>query len=304
MRRVPKTVRRFTKSYYICTKNNSVMALDQVDVDNYEAQQEKEMSFLDHLEELRWHLVRSVVAILVVATVVFLAKDFVFNTVIFGPKSENFFFYQGICSFSDLIGMGESLCMKPPEFAIIAVEFGERFIVHLKVSAILGFVVAFPYIFYQFWSFIAPGLYEEERQAARGVVFICSALFMLGVLFGYFIISPFAVSFLAGYEIQDVASTTTLSSFVGYMTMFTLPTGMVFELPVVVYFLAKVGLITADFMRTYRRHAFIVILILAALITPPDVVTQFLIGFPLYILYEISIIIAGRVEKKNELAMR
>ena len=160
--------------------------------------------------------------------------------------------------------MGETLCMKPPDFSIISVDFGERFIVHLKVSVILGFIVAFPYVFYQFWSFIAPGLYDEERKAARGVVFICSFLFMMGVCFGYFIISPFAVSFLAGYEIKDVASTPSLSSLVSYMTMFTLPTGIIFELPVVIYFLAKVGLVTAEFMKAYRRHAIVVILVMAA----------------------------------------
>lgn len=280
------------------------MALDQVDVDNYQEQQEKEMSFFDHIEELRWHLVRAVLSIVVVGVVVFLAKDFVFNTVIFGPRNEGFWSYRGVCNLSELLGMGTTLCMTPTDFQIIATEFGERFIVHLKVSAILGFVVAFPYVFYQFWSFIAPGLYDEERKAARGVVFICSSLFILGVLFGYFIISPFAVNFLAGYAIEGVSATTSLSSYVGYMTMFTVPTGIVFELPVVVYFLAKVGLVTAEFMRSYRRHAIVVILIMAALITPPDVVTQFLIGIPLYFLYEVSILIAKRVEKKNELAMR
>ncbi|MFT4762014.1 MAG: sec-independent protein translocase protein TatC [Paraglaciecola sp.] len=280
------------------------MALDQVDVDNYEEQVEKEMSFLDHLEELRWHLVRAVSSIVVVGTIVFLAKDFVFDTVLFGPRNDDFWSYQGICNLSELLGMGDVLCLEPTIFKIIATEFGERFIVHIKVSIMLGFVIAFPYIFYQFWSFIAPGLYDKERKAARGVVFICSSLFIMGVLFGYFIISPFAVNFLAGYEIQGVEATTSLASYVSYMMMFTIPTGIIFELPVVVYFLAKVGLVTADFMRTYRRHAVVVILVMAALITPPDVVTQFLIGIPLYFLYEISILIAGRVEKKNELAMR
>ena len=280
------------------------MALDQVDVDKYEEQQEKEMSFLEHLEELRWHLVRSTLAIAVVAIAVFLAKDFVFNTVLFGPKNPDFLSYQGICNLSELLGMGESLCFQPPSFNIIATEFGERFIVHIKVSIMLGFVVAFPYVFYQIWSFIAPGLYDEERKAARGVVLVCSTLFISGVLFGYFIISPFAVNFLAGYAIDDVEATTSLSSYVSYMMMFTIPTGIIFELPVVVYFLAKVGLVTADFMKTYRKHAFVIILVLAALITPPDVVTQFLIGIPLYFLYEGSIIIASRMERKNELESR
>jgi sec-independent protein translocase protein TatC len=280
------------------------MALDQVDVDKYEAQQEKEMSFLDHLEELRWHLVRAILSIVIVGTVVFLMKSFVFDTVLFGPRNDDFWSYKAVCNLSDLLGMGDVLCMTPTNFKIIATEFGERFIVHIKVSIMLGFVVAFPYVFYQFWSFIAPGLYEEERKAARGVVFICSSLFIMGILFGYFIISPFAVNFLAGYEIDGVEATTSLSSYVSYMMMFTVPTGIVFELPVVVYFLAKVGLITAEFMKTYRRHSIVVILVMAALITPPDVVTQFLIGIPLYFLYEVSILIAKRVEKKNELEMR
>ena len=280
------------------------MALDQVDVDNYEAQQEKEMSFLEHLEELRWHLVRSVVAIVAVAIVAFLMPNLIFDTIIFGPKSEGFLSYKAICNLSEALGMGRDLCITPTEFDVIATEFGERFIVHIKVSMMFGFVAAFPYVFYQFWSFIAPGLYDEERKAARGVVFICSFLFISGVLFGYFVIAPFAVNFLAGYEISNVASTVTLSSYVSYMIMFMIPTGIVFELPVVVYFLAKVGLVTAEFMKSYRRHAFVVILVLAALITPPDVVTQFLIGIPLYVLYEISIVIAKRVQKTQELAMQ
>jgi len=200
--------------------------------------------------------------------------------------------------------MGTDLCITPKEFQVIATELGERFIVHIKVSMMFGFVAAFPYVFYQFWSFIAPGLHDKERKAASGVVFVCSFLFITGVLFGYFVISPFAINFLVGYEINDVASTVTLSSYVSYMIMFTIPTGIVFELPVVVYFLAKVGLVTAEFMKSYRRHAFVVILVLAAFITPPDVVTQFLIGIPLYILYEISIVIAKRVQKTQELAMQ
>lgn len=312
MRRSPSTVRRFKspnpplKNQILLHLHKNIldMALDQVDVDKYEEELEKEMSFLDHLEELRWHILRSAGAILVVAVVMFLAKDFVFNKVIFGPKSPDFFSYQVICKLSELLGMGDALCMQPAEFKIIATKLTELFVVHIKVSVMLGFVVAFPYVFYQFWSFISPGLYEEERKAARGVVFICSGLFILGVLFGYFVISPFAVNFLASYPIDSVEASFTLSSFVDSVTMFCIPVGLVFELPVVVYFLAKVGLVTAEFMRNYRRHAFVVILILAALITPPDVVTQFLIGFPLYILYEISILIAKRVEKKQELAMR
>lgn len=281
------------------------MPLDQIDVDKMVVpEEEAEMTFLEHLEELRWHIVRSIIAIVVFGIVIFIAKEFVFDYIIFGPKSENFLSYRAMCSFSNWIGMGSQLCLVPPEFAVIATEFGERFVVHIKVSIILGFILSFPYIFWEMWRFIKPGLYEEEQKAARGVVFICSFLFLTGVLFGYYIISPFAVTFLAGYSIADVQSTTSLSSFVSYMTMFTLPTGLVFELPVIVFFFTKIGLIGPEFLRAYRRHSFILILMLAAMITPPDVVTQFLIGVPLYFLYEISIIISARVEKQRELELQ
>lgn len=281
------------------------MALDQVDVDKLDSGEEQgEMTFLEHLEELRWHIVRSLVAIVIVAIVVFVAKEIVFDYIIFAPKYDWFLPYQAICGLSELLGLGDTMCLSPPDFDIIATKFGERFIVHIKVSVILGLIVAFPYVFYEFWKFIRPGLYEEEQKAARGVVFICSTLFLLGVCFGYFVISPFAVSFLAGYEIADVRSTTSLDSFVTYMTMFTLPAGLIFELPVVVYFFSKIGLVGPEFLRTYRKHAFIIILMMSAVITPPDVVTQFLISIPLYFLYEISIRISKRVVAQREAELR
>ena len=273
------------------------MPLDQVDVDRLPAESgvdETEMSFLDHLEELRWHLVRAIIAIFVVGVVLFIFHDWFFDTVLFGPRDPNFPTYQLFCA------VGEQFCFTPPEFGMQAVGFAETFVLSIKVCFIMGFVVAFPYVFYQIWSFVAPGLYEEEKKATSGVVFVCSFLFMLGVLFGYFVIAPFAINFLMGYELPGVTNIPTVTSYVNYMVMFTLPAGMIFELPIVVYFLAKLGLITAAFMRQYRRHAFILILVLSALVTPPDVVTQFLIGIPLYFLYEISIFIARRMERKRE----
>ena len=281
------------------------MALDQVDIDKLDLatgklKPEAEMSFFDHIEELRWHIVRAVAAILICGVVIFLLGDAVFRNIIFGPKEEWFLSYRAICALSAAVGLGERLCFAPPEFQVQAVQFAEAFITHIKVAFIGGFVVAFPYVFYQIWSFIKPGLYENEQKAARGTVFICSVLFSIGVLFGYFVISPFAVNFLAGYEIPGVVNNPTLSSYVSYLVMFTVPAGIAFELPVVVYFLATVGLISSDFLRQYRKHSVVVILILAAVITPPDVVTQCLIGIPIYFLYEASIIIAKRVEKKQE----
>ncbi len=274
------------------------MPLDQVDVDNLD--QEKEMSFLEHLEELRWHIVRSIVAILVGGIVLFLVHKWFFDYLIMAPTEDSFISYQALCSFSNFLGMGDSFCMKPPPFEVIAVGFGEPFIIAIKVSIFGGFIIAFPYILYEVWKFIKPGLYKKEQKAARGFVFVCSALFMLGILFGYFVITPFAVKFLSGFNLPGVINKPSLASYISYLVMFTLPAGLTFELPVVVYFLAKVGLVSAEGMRKYRRHAVVVILIGASIITPPDVVTQFLIGVPLYFLYEVSIIIAKRIQKKNE----
>jgi len=250
------------------------------------------MSFLDHLEELRWHLIRSIIAILVIAVVVFIAKDFVFS-IIFAPKNADFFTYNMFCQLS------EATCFRPPEFDLITRDFGEQFFTHIKVSLWVSFMIAFPYLFWELWRFIKPGLYAKEIKAARGIVFNCSLLFILGVLFGYYVISPFAITWLSSYSVgSEATSSPTLSSYVNYMTMFTLPTGIVFELPIFVYFFSKLGLLTPELMKKYRKHAIIIILMLSALITPPDILTQFLIGIPLFVLYEISIGISRRIQKK------
>ncbi len=249
--------------------------------------EEGDMSFLDHLEELRWHIIKSLGAIAIVAIVCMIFKDFVFDCIIFAPTSDWFPTYKVFTILS------------PPDVKFMQVEVGETFLVHIKVSFFLGLIVAFPYVFWQFWQFLKPGLYAKEQKAARGVVFICSMLFTIGVIFGYYIITPFAYSFLLGYDVGiEVTNGASISSYVTYLTMFTIPTGLIFELPLVVYFLARVGLVTATSMKQYRKHAIIGILVLAAFITPPDIMTQFLIGIPVYILYEISIGIAARAEKK------
>jgi sec-independent protein translocase protein TatC len=259
--------------------------------------QPDEMSFLEHLEALRWHIIRAGASILVVAVAVFLAKTFVFDVIILGPTNQDFLTYRWFCK------LGPQFCFYPEGLQIITRDISEQFLCHIKVSVWLGLIAAFPYVFWEFWRFIKPGLYDKERNAARGVVLICSLLFILGVLFGYYIISPFAITFLSSYSVSDkIANTTTLSTLVNSMTMFTIPTGLVFELPVVIYFLAKVGLVSASFLKTYRRHAIVVILIVAAIITPPDVITQLLVTIPLYSLYEVGIIIAKRVERNQKLA--
>jgi len=254
---------------------------------------EKEMSFLDHLEELRWHILRSVAAVLVFAIICFIFKDFVFGLIL-GPGQEWFPTYKFLCNISDIT------CMTPPKFEVRPIQMGEQFFAHIKMSFWVGFIAAFPYIFWEVWRFIKPGLYKHEQKAARGIVAACSFLFLCGVMFGYFVIAPFAISFLMGYQVSpDVYTSPTLASFINYMTMLTIPTGIIFLLPVVIFFLAKVGLITSDFMKKYRRHAFVLVFIMAAVITPPDVLTQILIGIPIYILYELSIHLAKRMEKQR-----
>jgi sec-independent protein translocase protein TatC len=276
------------------------MALDQSGIEEpgKGKPEEKEMSFFDHLEELRWHIMRSVLAIIAFGLVLFLSKDFVFNEVIFGPRHPDFITYRVVCSFSNAIGLGDNLCFYPKEFSLITPDMGELFLTHMKVSFLLGFVLAFPFVFWEFWRFIKPGLYENEQRVTRYAVFICSMLFTIGVMFGYFVISPFAVSFLTGYELPGVESTPALGSYIGYMVMFTLPTGLVFELPVVAYVLTRIGVLSSEFLRQYRRHAIVILVAVAAVITPPDAFSQILIAFPLISLYEISILVAKRVERQ------
>ncbi len=261
-----------------------------------QAPNDKEMGFFDHLEELRGIIMRSLAAALIMAVVVFLFKDFVFKYIIFGPLLDNFLTYNLACKFSHFAGMGDKLCMSmtlPEGFTFQAIGMGEAFLIHFKVSFILGLVVAFPYIFSQVWAFIRPALYDTERKRTSGIIFVCSFLFLLGVSFGYFVVAPFAINFLLNYAVPMTSNVPTAASYLNFMIMFTLPTGLVFELPIVVYFLSKLGIVTDTGMRGFRRYAVVIILLVAAIITPsPDAVSQLIVGVPLYILYELSIFIA------------
>jgi sec-independent protein translocase protein TatC len=255
-----------------------------------------EMSFFEHIEELRWHLFRAAIAVLLVTIVVFLLKNFVFQQVILGPTSPDFITYRLICDYVPHV------CFYPQHLQIITRDIQEQFISHLKVSLWLGFIVSFPYILYELWRFIKPGLYKKEIKAARGMVFICSFLFLSGVSFGYFVIAPIAITFLSTYSVSpDIANTTTLDALVNSITMFTLPVGLIFETPVILYFLAKIGLISSSFLTEYRKHAIVVIVIVAAVITPgPDVFSQMLVAIPLFLLYEVSIIVVKRIDKERK----
>ena len=261
---------------------------------------EKEMSFLDHLEELRWHLVRSAIAILVLSVAAFIGVDFIFNTVIFGPAKVDFWTFRMLCKVGDLIN-SSAICIDELDFKIQSRKMTGQFSMHITSSFVVGIIVAFPYIFWEFWRFISPGLYSTERRASRGAVFSVSLLFAMGVLFGYYIMSPLAVNFLAGYQVSEIVQNEfDITSYVSTISTLVLGSGLLFQLPIVVYFLSKVGIVTPALMRTYRKHAIVVILVLGAMLTPPDPLSQVLIAFPLFGLYEFSIFISRRVLKKKQ----
>lgn len=266
-----------------------------------ETEERNEMSFLGHLEELRWHLMRSIIAIAVVAVAAFLAKGLVFDTLILGPQREDFPTYRLFCWLSETFNLGDALCIGKPKFELINIEMSGQFTTHLLVSAVLGLVVAFPYIMYELWKFIKPALYDTERKHATGAVFFTSILFLMGISFGYFMIAPLSVNFLGNYQVSEsVFNQISLGSYISTITTLTLLTGIVFELPIIMYFLSRVGIVTPQFLRQYRKHALVVLLVLSAIITPPDVTSQILVCIPLLILYEVSIYISASVIKRME----
>ena len=266
-----------------------------------DASKAKEMSFIEHLEELRWHIMRSGGVVMVFMIAAFSSKRLVFDYLIFAPKHPDFLSYRAMCWLADKINLGDRFCLIPPPFTIANLRMLGEFLAHIQVSLILGFILAFPYVLYEFWRFIRPGLYQKEIRTTRGVVAWCSLLFALGISFGYFIIVPFSINFLVPYSISEqVTDYIQLDDYISFITMIVLAAGIMFELPIVIYFLAKLGLIGPVFLKAHRRHAAVLILFASAVITPPDVTSQILIGLPVMLLYEIGIVIARRVEKKRE----
>lgn len=262
-----------------------------------------EMSFLEHLEVLRWHLVRAVSSIFIFAIAAFLAKSFIFDTILLGPKSGDFWTYRMLCRLSDKFGLSDLLCITDIPFELINISMAGQFTTHIVVSIICGFIVSFPYIVFEIWRFIKPGLYEGERKYATGMVFYTSVLFILGVLFGYYIIAPLSVNFLGSYRVSElIVNQIDLNSYFSTIATLVLASGIVFELPMLMYFLTKIGIVTPDSLRQYRKHAVVGVLILAAVITPPDVSSQVLVFFPLMFLYEISILVSAFVLRKEEKA--
>ncbi|SHI52013.1 twin-arginine translocase subunit TatC [Flavobacterium haoranii] len=259
-----------------------------------------EMSFLDHLEELRWLLVRSTIAVLVCATIAFFFSDFIFDQIIFGPKNPDFITYKWFCELSQRFGLDESLCVTEIPMRIQSREMGGQFSAHMWTSITAGFIIGFPIILWEFWKFISPALYEKERKYAKLFIFVASMLFFIGVLFGYYLIAPLSVNFLANYNVSNqIFNDIDLTSYISLLRSSTVASGLLFELPIIIYFLTKIGLVTPSFLRKYRKYTLIIVLVLSAIITPPDILSQIVVAIPIMILYEISILISAAVVKKE-----
>lgn len=263
---------------------------------------EKELSFLDHLEELRWHLIRATIAVVVIGIVAFIAKEIVFDGIILWPKEASFPTYQFLCSAAQLIGL-ESFCFQELPFSIQSRTMAGQFSAHIWTSITAGIIIAFPYIIYEFWKFVSPGLRENERKNSKGFIFAASFLFFTGVLFGYFIVTPLSINFLGSYQVSEaVLNEFDLDSYISTIRASVLASGIVFELPIIIYFLTKIGLVTPAFLRKYRKFALVIVLILSAVITPPDIASQVIVAVPVLILYEVSIFISRAVIRKQEKA--
>jgi len=260
---------------------------------------EGEMTFLQHLEELRWHLIRAFIAVVAGAIVAFVFKDIIFDHIILAPNNPDFITNRLLCQLAEIVN-APALCINQNPIELISIKMAGQFTTHINISLVAGLIIAFPYVFWEFWSFFKPALYEKEARYARGAVFSASLLFLLGILFGFFVITPLSLNFLGSYRVSElVHNQINIASYIGSVTSVALAAGVTFELPIVAYFLTRIGVITPEFMRKYRKHSIVVILILAAIITPPDVFSQILVSLPLLLLYEVSIFIAARVVKNR-----
>jgi sec-independent protein translocase protein TatC len=264
-------------------------------------EKQKEMSFLGHLEELRWHLVRSAVAIFLIAILLFVFQKEVFNHFLLAHRKPDFITYQVFCDFFSFFGMDSTFCRVAFTDNLISLKPTQQLMTAIWSSLILGIILSFPYLLWELWRFISPGLTRKEVRSSRGFIFIASFLFFCGIAFSFYVIAPISIHFLYNYKISDVIQNNfTLDSHIGLVTNMLLGVSVLFELPMLIYFLTKIGLVTPDFLKKYRKHALVVVLILAAIITPPDVASQVIVAIPILILYEISIKVSKIVIKKQQ----
>tara|TARA_R110002073_G_scaffold187366_1_gene345988 strand:- start:6390 stop:7229 length:840 start_codon:yes stop_codon:yes gene_type:complete len=263
-----------------------------------------EMSFLDHLEDLRWHLIRATSAIIIVGTLAFIFSRSIFKLIIFAPTVMSFPTYKMLCKAAQFINVDTTFCAEELPMMIQNRTMAGQFSADIWTSILAGFIIAFPYVIYQLWKFISPGMHPDERKHSRGFIIICSLLFFLGVLFGYYIVTPLSINFLANYSISDIVDNQIdIGSYIALVRSATLASGLVFELPIIIYFLTKIGLVTPEFLKKYRKYALVIVLILSAIITPPDIASQIIVAIPIIILYQVSIYISKiviRNQKKKE----
>lgn len=263
--------------------------------------QKNEMSFLGHLEELRWHLVRSFVAIFIVAFVLFIFQTEVYENFLFAHKNPDFITYQWFCQLFTFIGIESSFCTITFPDKLQSLALTQQLMNSIWTSLILGFIITFPYVLWEIWRFVKPGLHPNERKKSTGFIFTASILFFFGVAFSFFVIVPMSVYFFYNYQITDmIQNNFKMESYISLVTNTLLGVALIFELPVLIYFLTKIGLITPQFLKKYRRHALILVLLLAAIITPPDAASLIIVSIPILILYEISIKVSKIVIKKQK----
>lgn len=265
------------------------------------ASPQDEMSFLDHLEDLRWHLIRATLAIVIAASIAFLAKSFIFDVLLFGPSRGNFFSYDILCRITRWFGLEGGFCFDEMPFRIQSRTMGGQFSAHIWTSITAGFIIAFPYVIYEFWKFVAPAMHDNEKKHAKGFIFITSLLFFTGVLFGYYVVTPLSINFLGKYQVSEtVFNDFDLSSYIGLVRSSVIASGLIFELPIVIYFLTRTGVVTPDFLIKNRKYTLVIVLILSAIITPPDIVSQIIVAIPVLILYEVSIVISRIIYKQEQ----
>jgi sec-independent protein translocase protein TatC len=267
------------------------------------ANEKKEMSFFGHLEEMRWRLVRIAAAIVIVGIALFIFTEPIIETVYISMSKPDFITYQWFCEMGKMLDMEKDLCVSEIKLQLQSVKMTGQFSTNLYFCLIGAIVITFPFMAGQIWGFIKPGLKGNEIKATSGVVFWASLLFLLGISFGYFIIAPLTVQFFGNYTMsEDILNQPTISDYIGIITSTTFWTGLLFLLPVVISILTKIGIVGPEFLRKYRKHAIVVVLIAAAIITPPDIFSQILVSIPILILYEISIFVSARIERRQKLA--
>jgi sec-independent protein translocase protein TatC len=259
-----------------------------------------EMTFVDHIEELRWHIIRSAAVVLLSAVVVFIYAEDIYKNVIIAPIHSSFISYRWLCALGNALGTS-SLCMQDINLSLQNTEMSGQFLLSFSSSFMLGFIIAFPYVFWEFWKFLKPALNPVELKHARGIVLWSSLLFFTGVIFGYLVLAPFTINFFANYQLSpDIKNIFTIANYYESLSDMVLGMGIVFELPIVVFFLSRVGILTPGLMRKNRRYALVILIFLSEIITPPDWFSWMLVFIPVYILFEISINISARAEKDRQ----